>query len=119
MGSIPLRKGIAGHKSEPELTPVPESLAVQPRRFYTWQLGKGSSNYQKILERRREILRSKDLVDNEVLRQEWVDLISELDGVVTGPMKRIVVKDVRRKLTLLTFLWKPVWLMEYMGVYAC
>ena len=82
------------HASSPELTPPQPDKPAQPKRFYTWQLGKGSSNYKKILERRREMLRSKDLAGSEVLRTEWVDLITELDTLVNAGVERLVKRIV-------------------------
>eukprot|EP00039_Didymoeca_costata_P029292 m.24021 g.24021 ORF g.24021 m.24021 type:complete len:597 (+) comp7566_c0_seq1:360-2150(+) len=61
----------------------------QQKRFYTWQLARGTENYITILERRREMLRESDLANNASLRAEWNDLILELDSAVTEGATRI------------------------------
>ena len=40
------------------------------------------------------MLRSKDLAGSEVLRTEWIDLISELDMLVNAGVERIVKKQL-------------------------
>ena len=59
-----------------------DAVPPQSQRIYIWQLGKGSSNYQTILERRREQLREKDMAGSKTLQLEWAHLISELYALV-------------------------------------
>jgi len=45
------------------------------------------------------MLRSKDLAGSEVLRTEWIDLISELDMLVNAGVERIVKKQLTARRT--------------------